>query len=99
MSWRGSTETSLGVSFGTCLRCLEDVPLRRFGDVPLKLLWVFHLRSTYDVAGTYRETSLQRYHDVLLSGRVINIDENLNWKQQISDIAIKFYRANGILSN
>ena len=28
----------------------------------------------------------------------INIDENLNWKQQISDIAIKLNKANGILS-
>ena len=28
----------------------------------------------------------------------INIDENLNWKQQISDIAIKLNKGNGILS-
>ena len=28
----------------------------------------------------------------------INIDENLNWKQQIYDIAIKSNKANGILS-
>ena len=28
----------------------------------------------------------------------INIDENLNWKQHISDIAIKLNKANGILS-
>ena len=28
----------------------------------------------------------------------INIDENLNWKQQVSDIAIKLNKANGILS-
>ena len=28
----------------------------------------------------------------------INIDENLNWKQKISDIAIKLNKANGILS-
>ena len=28
----------------------------------------------------------------------INIDENLNWKQQISDIAIKLNKANGVLS-
>ena len=28
----------------------------------------------------------------------INIDENLNWKQQISDVAIKLKKANGILS-
>ena len=29
----------------------------------------------------------------------INIDQNLNWKQQISDIAIKLNKAIGILSN
>ena len=29
----------------------------------------------------------------------INIDENLNWKQQISDTAINLNKANGILSN
>ena len=28
----------------------------------------------------------------------IKIDENLNWKQQISDIAIELIKANGILS-
>ena len=28
----------------------------------------------------------------------INIDENLNWKQQISDIPIKLKKENGILS-
>ena len=28
----------------------------------------------------------------------INIDENLNWNQQIYDIAIKLKKANGILS-
>ena len=29
---------------------------------------MFHLRSTCDVAGAYRETSLRRRHDVLLPG-------------------------------
>ena len=48
------------------IRRREDVPLRRLGDVPLRRRWVFHLRRTYDVAGTYRETSLRRHHDVLL---------------------------------
>ena len=28
----------------------------------------------------------------------INIDEKLTWKQQISDVAIKLSKANGILS-
>ena len=41
-------------------------PLRRLGEVPPRPRWVFHLRRTCDVTGTYRETSLQRHHDVLL---------------------------------
>ena len=43
-----------------------DVPLRRLGDVPLIHRWVFHLGRTCYVAGTYRETSLQRHRDVML---------------------------------
>ena len=43
-----------------------DVPLRRLGDVPLIHRWVFHLGRTWYVAGTYRETSLQRHRDVML---------------------------------
>ena len=39
-------------------------PLRCLGDVPLRLRWVFHLRRTCDVVGTYRETSLRRRYDV-----------------------------------
>ena len=50
------------------IRRREDVPLRRPGDVLLRRRWVFHLRRNYDVAGTYRETSLQHCHDVLLPG-------------------------------
>ena len=74
---RRTNETSLGVSFETCFRRPGDVPitkhhgglpLRRLGDVPWRLSWVFHLRRTYNVAGTYRDMSLQRRHDVLLPG-------------------------------
>ena len=50
------------------IRRREDVPLRRLGDVPLRRRWVFHLRRTCDVTETYRETSLQRRHDVLIPG-------------------------------
>ena len=39
------------------IRQRGDVPLRCLGDVPSRGCWVFHLRRTYDVAGTYRETS------------------------------------------
>ena len=53
------------------IRRREDVPLRRLGDVPLRRRWVFHLRRTCDVTGTYRETSLRRRYDVLLPGRFI----------------------------
>ena len=50
------------------IRHRGDVPLRRLGDVPPRSCWVFHLRRTCKVAGTYRETSLRRRHDVLLPG-------------------------------
>ena len=50
------------------IRRSEDVPLRRLGNVPLRRRWVFHLRRTCDVTETYRETSLQRRHDVLIPG-------------------------------
>ena len=52
------------------IRRREDVPLRRLGDVSLRRRWVFHLRRTCDVTGTYRETSLRRRHDVLLPGGI-----------------------------
>ena len=52
------------------IRHLEDAPLRRLGDVPLRRRWVFHLRGTCDVAGSYREPLLRRRYDVLLSGGV-----------------------------
>ena len=50
------------------IRRREDIPLGRLGDIPLRCCWVFHLRRTCDVAGTYRETSFLRRHDVLLPG-------------------------------
>ena len=46
----------------------RDAPLRRLGDAPLRRRWVFHLRRTCGVTETYRETSLRRRHDVLMSG-------------------------------
>ena len=50
------------------IRCRRDAPLRSLGDVPSRRHWVFHLTRTYDVAGTYRETSLRRRHDILMPG-------------------------------
>ena len=59
------------------MRRREDVPLRRLGDVPLRRRWVFHLRWTCNVSGTYRETSLRRHYDVLLpGGEHLNAFEN-----------------------
>ena len=49
------------------IRCHGDVPLRLLGDVPRRRHWVFHLRRTCDVAGTYREMLLRCHYDVLLS--------------------------------
>ena len=50
------------------IRRRRDAPLRHLGDVPSRCCWVFHLRHTCDVAGTYKETSLRRCHDVLMPG-------------------------------
>ena len=50
------------------IRRRGDAPLRRLGNVPSRRRWVFHLRRTCDVTGTYRETSLRRRHDVLMPG-------------------------------
>ena len=67
------TETLLGVSFQTCLKRRRDmlmgrhgdVSLRHLGDVSPRLRWLFRLRRTFDVNGTYRET-LWRFYRVLL---------------------------------
>ena len=54
------------------IRRQHNIPTRRSEDVPLRRGWVFHLRSTCDVTGTYRETSLRRRHDVLLQGGLLH---------------------------
>ena len=62
---------------GVTIRCRGEVPRRHINDVPSRRRWVFHLRSTCDVAETYRETSLQRRYDVLLLGGLyfhLNLD-------------------------
>ena len=38
------------------IRCPGDVPLRHFADGLLRCRWVFHLRCSYNVAGTQRKT-------------------------------------------
>ena len=55
---------------------------RKFTDVPLKL----------------KLNGKRLYPTNSVKYLCIKIDENLNWKQQISDIAIKINRANAILS-
>ena len=50
------------------IRCHGDVLLRRLGNVPPTFHWVFHLRRTYDVVRTYRETSLRCHYNVMLLG-------------------------------
>ena len=56
------------------IRRCGDIPLRRLGDVPRKCHWLFHLGRTCNVAGTYRQTPLQRRHDVLLpDGSIVHI--------------------------
>ena len=58
------------------IRHRRDAPLRRLGNVPSRRRWVFYLRRTGDVAGTYRETLLRRRHDVLMpGGDILLIDE------------------------
>ena len=46
------------------IRRREEVPLRRLGDFLVKCRWMFRLRRTCDAAETYKETSLQRLHDL-----------------------------------
>ena len=53
--------------------------------VPLRRHWVFRLKRSCNIAGTYRETSLRRCYDVLLSGGFSlahSMIENFsNWKR------------------
>ena len=80
------------------IRRREDVPLRRLGEVPLRRHWVFHFRRTCDVAGTYRETSLQCRHDVLLPGG--NKALFSLWFLQITNFNwIKMWRRSQLLEN
>ena len=69
-SWRRADGTSFLRPFETSLRrsnkTLGDVALRRLGDVLSRRRWVFYLGRTCDVAGTYREMSVRRRHDVLM---------------------------------
>ena len=75
-------DVTMGCHCFVFLRRRYDVPIRRrrdaslgrLGDVPSRRRWVFHLRRTCDIAGMYRETSLQRRHNVLMpSGLVLSV--------------------------
>ena len=48
------------------IRRHRDAQLRLLGDVPSRRFWVFHLRRTCDVTGTYKERSLRRCYHVLM---------------------------------
>ena len=58
--------------YGVSIRRRGDAPLRCLGDVPSRRRWVFHLRCTCDVTGTYRETLLRRLYDALMPGGELN---------------------------
>ena len=47
-------------------KCRRDVPLRCLGGAPQRRRWLFRLRRTCDIAGTYREMSLRCRYEVLL---------------------------------
>ena len=57
------------------IRLHGDMLLRRHGDVPSRRRWVFHLERTCDVAGTYREASLRRCHDILMPDGYMSLVE------------------------
>ena len=48
------------------------VPLRRFGDVPSRRLWVFHLRHTCCFVRTQYKTFQQHCHGVFLAGALLS---------------------------
>ena len=56
----------MGRRYYILLRNRHNIPIRRRGEVLPRHRWVFHLRRTCNVAGTYRKNSLQRRHDVML---------------------------------
>ena len=60
--------------YDVSIRRRRDAPLTRLGDVPSRCCWVFHLRRTCDVTGTYRKKSLRRRHDVLMPGGLLLAD-------------------------
>ena len=69
-TWR-TDGTELLRPLKTSSRCFNKMSGRRTiktsWHVPSRRRWVFHLRRTCDIAGTYRETSLRRRDDVLLT--------------------------------
>ena len=56
------------------IRLRREAPQTCLGNVPSRRRCVFHLRRTCDVAGTYREMSLRRRHNVLMPGGLSNFD-------------------------
>ena len=77
MSWRYTDLTSLLRSLETLSWRSNKTLWRRATETSWWVLprrhWVFHLRCTCDVAGTYRETLLQPLHGVLLLGGLLKM--------------------------
>ena len=69
-SWKRTDGTSLLRPLGTWSQRSNETSWRHTTETslyfPLRCRWVFCLRRTCDVVGTYRETSLRRCHGVLL---------------------------------
>ena len=70
--------------YDVSIRRRRDAPLRRLGDVPSRRRWVFLLRRTCDVTGTYRDTSPRRRHDVSMPGRMYYEHTMLNLSCSVS---------------
>ena len=68
-SWRRTDETTMLRPLETSSRHSNKMSwIRTLRRLSSRRCWVFHSRRTCDVAGTYKETSLSRCHDVFLPG-------------------------------
>ena len=71
-SWRRTDETSSLRPLETWSRPTNKTSWRRTTETAWRrsneTSWVFRLRRICDVAGTYKETSLRRRHNILLPG-------------------------------
>ena len=85
--WRHITATLLEVSFGSYRRCCRDVLMGRRGYVPLRHLWVFHLRLIWDVVETY-------WWDVVITSPwdVVTTSNKMSWRhtsETFGDVSLR----------